>query len=368
MTILFLDQFDEVGGAQRSLLELAPALREAGAETHAGLPGDGPFAKRLRARGAHVHSIPLRPYSAGHKSLRDAAQFLADLWPLAKRIRELAEELNAAVVYVNGPRLMPAAALARVPQPVIFHAHSELSALNGRHLAAAAVLARRASVIAATQRVAKQWGERARVVYGGVEGPPAGWRRAPKAASPRIGLIGRFEPGKGQREFVLAAAALAAGLPEAEFWLCGDARAGDAAAQRYKDKVVALSPSQVKHLGWQDDVYEVLAHLDLLVVPSVSEGGIPYVVLDAFAARVPVLATPAGDLEQVIENGVNGFLLRSASPREIARRLRELLDEPGRLETAATNAHSLWRRRFTAARFRREIWKTIQQAAQARRS
>ena len=31
MTILFLDQFDEVGGAQRSLLELAPALREAGA-------------------------------------------------------------------------------------------------------------------------------------------------------------------------------------------------------------------------------------------------------------------------------------------------------------------------------------------------
>jgi glycosyltransferase involved in cell wall biosynthesis len=359
MRILFLEQFSSLGGAQRSLLELLPAVRRANWEAHVGLPNDGPLAARLREQGALIHTLPLSQYSDGRKHLSDAARFLRDVAVLSAEIRKLDGLLEPAVLYVNGPRLMPAVWRAGLGRPVIFHSHNYVSIWNGKPLVAAALHATRATVLAATRFVAHQWGARARVIYGGVDGPPPDWRRAARASGPRIGLIGRIEPDKRQKEFVLAAAELTPEMPDAEFILCGDARQGDEASLRYKREVLAPAPASLKYLGWCDDVYEVLSALDLLVMPSRCEGGVPYVLLDAFSAGVPVLASPVGDLAETIRDGENGFLLHSASPSGIARRLRELLSMPERLVLAAGNAHRLWRQRFTAERFRQEMWEVI---------
>ncbi len=120
----------------------------------------------------------------------------------------------------------------------------------------------------------------------------------------------------------------------------------------------------VEYLGWRDDTRRVLAQLDLLVMPSKSEGGMPFVVLDAFAAGVPVLASPAGDLGEIIEEGVNGFLLPEPAADAIAGRLRELIEEPDRLPVVAGAAQRLWRDKFTSVRHRREIREVIQATAQ----
>src|SRR6185369_341462 len=109
-----------------------------------------------------------------------------------------------------------------------------------------------------------------RVIYSGVEGPSTPLV-ARVTGGPRIGLIGRIHPQKGQRELVLAARELASAWPEAEFVLCGAALFGDPRAKRYQEEVLALTPPSVRYLGWSDDVYGVLADLDLLVVPSAEE-------------------------------------------------------------------------------------------------
>ncbi len=59
--LLILDQFNQLGGAQRCLLDLLPAFLAAGYETHLAAPGDGPLADGARSRGAVVHQHPLRP-------------------------------------------------------------------------------------------------------------------------------------------------------------------------------------------------------------------------------------------------------------------------------------------------------------------
>lgn len=359
MTILFLDQFSDLGGAQRCLLELLPAVEQAGWKAHAALPGDGKFAGLLRQRGVETHGISLGKYSLGRKSLLDGVRFLSDRSRVAGEIRDLAAGLDAAVVYVNGPRLMPAVARARLGRRVVFHCHNYVSGRNGRRLVASAIRRTGATIIAASEYLARQWNRPAHVVYGGVEGPGAGWRRVPRSSGPRAGLIGRFAPQKCQKEFVLAAARLAGEIPEAEFYLCGDALFGDRAAQRYKEKVLAAAPPSVRYLGWRDDVYELLANLELLVVPSTAEGGVPSIILEAFAARVPVLASPEGGIPEVIQDNWNGFLLASPQAPAIAERLRELLPQTDRLAGVAERAHRYWQERLTAERYRRQVWEAI---------
>lgn len=363
MKILFLDQFSELGGAQRCLLELLPAAVRAGWETHVALPGAGPLVPLLQQRDVHVHALSLGSYSLGRKSLPDSFRLLSDLRTVTSEIRSLAARVEPDVVYVNGPRLMPAVARARLRPPVIFHSHSRVAPSNGSFLVASALRRTQATVIAATQFAARQWSQPARVVYGGVDGPRRNWKRLQPGAGPRIGLIGRFAPQKCQKEFVLAAAELEREWPDAEFFLCGDALFGDRRGRLYKQRVLSMAPASVRCLGWCDDVYEVLAKLDLLVAPSRTEGGVPLVILEAFAAGVPVLASPVGDTAEIIEEGISGFLLPSTAAPAIARRLRELIPQRGRLTDVAACGRRLWCERFTADRYRNEIWGIIESLA-----
>ena len=345
MKILFLDQFSELGGGQLCLLDLLP---RSGWEAHAAVPGKGPLVEQLRQLGVEVHPLSLGSYTAGRKTLRDGMQFVSDRRVVSREIRELVKRIAPDVVYVNGPRLMPL-----VEGPVVFHAHNRLGGLAGR-LVRRAVRRTGATVIAASRFV---WeGAGARVIYGGVVGQASGLSGRARGPS-HIGLIGRFSPQKGQKQFVQAAALLPPGW---KFVLCGDAQFGET---HYRDQVLAMTPPSVRHLGWRDDVYEVLSDLTLLVVPSADEGGVPRVILEAFAAGVPVLALNSGAIPEVVRDEENGFLLRSAAPEEIARRLRELVPQRNRLAAVAARARQDWQERFTVDRYRREIWDVVTAAA-----
>jgi glycosyltransferase involved in cell wall biosynthesis len=363
MKILFLEQYAEAGGAQRCLLDLLPGVRAAGWEAHVALPEDGPLTPLLRERGAQVHFLSLGRYPSGRKSLADGIRFVANLPALAGEIRTLADRIGAALLYVNGPRLLPAVTAVR--RPILFHAHSAVPAASGGTLARTALRRSGAGVIAVSRFLAERWRRPAqgpvRVIYSGVEGPPTPLlARTP--GGPRVGLIGRIHPQKGQKELVLAARELASARPEAEFVLCGAALFGDPRAERYQQEVLSLAPPSVRYLGWRDDVYGVLADLDLLVVPSAEEGGVPRVILEAFAARVPVLALESGAIPEFIVDGENGFLLASATAAQLAARLNELLPQRERLRSVAAAGQRTWRERFTADRYRAEVLAAISEA------
>jgi glycosyltransferase involved in cell wall biosynthesis len=353
MTILFLDQFDDLGGAQLCLLDFMPRLRRQGWEVHAALPGTGAFAARLQEYGVCIHVLPLRKYNAGFKTPLDVLRLMANLPALSEAIRGLAELIRPGLIYVNGPRLLPAVARARVNAPVVFHSHNRVTARNGRMLAQHAIWSTKATVFAASRFAAACW-DRAHVVYGGVPGPAAEFvRRTPSV--PRVTLAGRIEEPKRQREFVLAARE----LPDVEFCICGDVRAGDRKAERYKQDVIRLAPASVKFLGNRPSIYPVLQETALLVLPSAGEGGFPRVLMEAFAAGVPVLARNSGAVPEILVDGRNGFLLESADPVSMARRIRTILDQPARMEETAAHCRQLWRENFTAERYAEDIWRIV---------
>lgn len=367
MRILLLDQFSDPGGAQQGLAELLPEMARRGWQGVVGLPGEGPLFSHVRAAGFPVERIPCGPYSSGRKSLADAARFLADTPRLARRIHALAEDIQADVIYVNGPRLLPAAAWARTGRPVVFHSHSFLFPGLVRQLAGISLARMDAHVIGQCEFVAEPWrsylpSERIRVLYNGVAGParlPA--RRV--GGPPQVGCVGRIAPEKGQRDFVDAAARIHKLLPECRFAIYGAPLFNEGSTEQYAAQVRRDAESlPIRFAGWVDNVYHAMAELDLLLVPSAGHEATTRVILEAFAAGLPVIAYGSGGIPEVIQNGVNGLLAHdAANMAELAVVL--LTGDPRRLISLSHEARDCWERRFTLEHYHRDVLRAIESVA-----
>jgi len=363
MRLLILDQFSDPGGAQQQLVELLPAMRERGWDALVGMPGNGPLFKQIGALGFETAPVECGPYRSGRKSPLDALRFLSGAPRLARQVRLLAKQIRADLVYVNGPRLLPAVVGLRVP--VVFHCHSYIGAGVSRWMAGEALRRTDASVIAACRFVAEPWTrfvprDRVKVIYNGVAAPSRSAER--HSGAPRVGCIGRIAPEKGQREFLHVASIIHRALPECRFVLCGAPLFSDARAQRYAARVRAAAAGlPVEFTGWVSDIDVAMAELDLLLVPSTGREATTRVIPEAYAAGVPVIAFPAGGIPEVVA-GLPGLLAETAE--QMAAIAIELLTGPAeRLALMSEAGKEQWHRRFTLERYHQDVLATIECAA-----
>ena len=91
--------------------------------------------------------------------------------------------------------------------------------------------------------------------------------------------------------------------------------------------------------GWLSEAEKeaLYREADLLLLPSYEEG-MPYVIVEAMAAGLPIISTPVGAIPEVIEEGINGFLINPGDYQALARRVVQLCrDEELRLQIGHTN-------------------------------
>lgn len=369
MNILCLDQFRTMGGGQRSLLELLPAMRARGWNARVVLPGEGTFAERVRQSGFAVDFVVCGDYTPGRKRLADFVRYGRESLPAVRRIFDLTAKHRTDLLYVNGPRLLPAAALAAAARsiPLMFHSHHRIVQPVAVRLAGEALRMSRAGLIACCRFAAEPLApyvppERSRIVYNGVAMPgrPRAFRNIPEVRC--IGVIGRVEPEKGQMEFIGAAAELAPDFPERSFLVIGAPLFSSAA---YLERVKAASRGlPVEFLGWQEDIGAAFSKLDLLVVPSCDSDSTPRVVLEAFSAGVPVVAFSSGGIPELVRDGETGFLASGQSAEALAARIRSVLAmEPRTVRAVTARARAEWRERYTLERYQHEAMEAIESFA-----
>lgn len=102
---------------------------------------------------------------------------------------------------------------------------------------------------------------------------------------------------------------------------------GEKAALERKARRLGLIPGHLEFLGECEHIPSLLAHSRLLISCSDYEG-FPNVILEAMAARLPVLATPVGDVEQIVKDGATGFLLKPDDAQGMADRIVHLINDP----------------------------------------
>src|SRR4051812_11427530 len=119
MRILILDQFGELGGGQRCLLEAVEGFDAFGWEIHAAVPSEGPLTEALRPYVESVAPLACGPFTSGRKRAADTFRFAKQLPAQRSLISAIVRRANIDVLYVNGPRVLPAAALGRLGRPVV---------------------------------------------------------------------------------------------------------------------------------------------------------------------------------------------------------------------------------------------------------
>lgn len=94
---------------------------------------------------------------------------------------------------------------------------------------------------------------------------------------------------------------------------------------------------RVHLLGFRTDVVAVMKSLDIFLITSVIEG-LGTIVLEAFAAGTPVVATHTGGIPEMVEDGVTGLMAPARDPNQLAECVLRLTEEPVLRERLTTNA------------------------------
>jgi len=140
---------------------------------------------------------------------------------------------------------------------------------------------------------------------------------------PLIGNVAHLAGHKGQRDLVAAAALVLRQVPEARFLIVGE---GECRAA-LEAQVAELGLQQrVLLVGFRTDVPALLAAFDIFCFPSHLEG-LGTSVLDALASGRPVVATRAGGIPEMIEDGRHGLLVPPRDPAALAAALLRLLEQ-----------------------------------------
>jgi glycosyltransferase involved in cell wall biosynthesis len=176
------------------------------------------------------------------------------------------------------------------------------------------------------------------VLPGGIDG-----RRFAAAFGPAtqdLVVVGRLAPIKRVDLFLEAAALARRRLPQLAATVVGDGQERGRLEARAHE--LGLDGC-VRFAGHQGDVAPWLARARVLVLTSDSEG-LPLSVMEAMTAGLPVVASRVGDLPDLVEDGVNGFLVPERAPEAFAERIVELLSDDERRERFSVAARLAARR------------------------
>lgn len=197
--------------------------------------------------------------------------------------------------------------------------------------------------------------ERLTVLYNGLD--LAAFDRQPVTLVPRnagecvIGNAGRFVAQKGQHHLIELARRLKAQGERFRLLIAGSGELEGELIQAAADAGVA---DQIEFLGFVERMPQFFAEIDLFVLPSQHEGS-SNTVLEAMAARKPVVAFNISSLPEMVVSGETGLLVEAGSVAALTQAVTTLIhDEPLR-KTYGENGRKRVEERFSMQRMLRDF-------------
>lgn len=311
------------------------------------VPESGPFSQLLAQKGLPTVILPLpilsRLYSPG-ALVREIAK-----WPgFAKRFEALLQEVNPDIVYTKSHRS------AIVVEPILTRRHiplvwsmSQFIKSQPLHYLAIHRMIRHSSAIVvisnATREAILRLGaipERVHTIPIGIDlrnfnipvAQVAQFREEHSIApeSPLVGMVGWVQPLKGWHVLVEAIPLVRAVFPNARFLFVGDC-----IEETYKNYQMHLrmrltelgQEDAVIWLGYRQDIPLIMNACDVVIQASIEPETLGVTILEAMAARKPVICSNLGALPEVNLNGETGLVVAPNQPVELAEAMKRLLGD-----------------------------------------
>jgi glycosyltransferase involved in cell wall biosynthesis len=146
--------------------------------------------------------------------------------------------------------------------------------------------------------------------------------------SKKVLLAARLLWEKGITEYIQAAQKLSSLGYSVDFILAGQPDMGNPNSVQQEQVEIWQQAGIIKPIGHVDDMAELLKSVDIMVLPSFYREGVPRSLIEAAAAGLPIVTTDTPGCRDIVENGVNGFLVPIRDGNALAEAIRKILDDP----------------------------------------
>ena len=337
-----------VGGGQQHVLWLAEGLERAKFEVAVACAGEGYLVDELRRRGITVHPVRMSNVP-GIRSFSDCirlfrrwkpdivhthggtAGFLARVCSVVSPAGKLVHSYHG-IHYLHNLKSpknrfykLVDRVLKRLTDRLVCVAQSDLD-LGIRH-----------GVADIRKTVIIRYGiDTERFVAAATETHPAG--KARKV----VGTIGRLHVQKGHRYLIEAAAMVIKTNPSVIFRIVGEGELRN----ELQEQIKALGlHGHVQLLGARTDIPQLLADMDIFVLPSLWEG-LPIVLLEAMAARKPIVVSAVDGVMEAVRDGQEALLFPSKDSHALAAAICRLLSDDALATRISKNARERVVREF----------------------
>jgi glycosyltransferase involved in cell wall biosynthesis len=396
MTVLFLSPSAERGGAERVLLTMTAALRDAhpAMPLHVLLLGDGPLTAQLQAQGVATSCLHLPPEAArlGDSQLalgvargkldlcRQGVLAVPGMCEFLRGFGAMVRRLRPALVHSNGIKTHVLVRLAGLDDdlPVVWHVHDfygarplarRLLRWSARRMHAGVAVS---SAVAADLRTVVQdrpvivvpnaidTGRfRPLVVDTARLDALAGMPPAPPTTL-RVGLVATYARWKGHDVFLHAAAHLmrsakADADPRVRFYIIGgpvyQTDGSQFSAAELHGLAAALGIDRhCGFIGFQPDPWDVYPALDIVVHASTRPEPFGLTIVEAMACGRAVIATAAGGAAELVAPGQDALAVPPGDPAALAGALERLQADAELRQRLGASARATAVARFDAAR------------------
>ncbi|MEW6331578.1 MAG: glycosyltransferase family 4 protein [Pseudomonadota bacterium] len=149
-------------------------------------------------------------------------------------------------------------------------------------------------------------------------------RKLGLADLPTLGIVATLRDWKGHAYLLEAFGQLRARFPEWQLLVVGDGPMREILEQQTRDRRL---DDRVRLVGNRDDVELWLNALDLFVLPSYGEEGVPQGIMQAMACGLAVVSTPVGAIREAVVDGETGVLVEPRNSDALAQGLARLMSD-----------------------------------------
>lgn len=344
MKILYVITKSNWGGAQRHVYDLAVAMKDKGHSTIVALGGEGILRKNLEDVGIKTHSLSRLERDVS--VTKDYASFW-DIWSVIKRERP-------DVVHLHSPKAAGLGALAarllRVKK-IVYTVHGWTFNEDRPFFQKTIIIfASWLTMILAHHTIILSEREYAQTLYfpriknkillimPGMKPPifmsiDGARQYVSKSANIDltelkkmfvIGTIAELHPNKGLIYLLNAIEQVSKDHPNIICIIMGDGESRASLEQIIKDRKLE---NHVKLLGYVNEAVHYLKALNVFILPSIKEG-LPYALLEAGFASLPVISTTVGGVPEIVEDMKSGVLVQPKNNRELAHSISFMIEHP----------------------------------------
>ncbi|RQN02444.1 glycosyltransferase family 1 protein [Clostridium butyricum] len=343
--ILYLHAGAELYGADIVLLELLKNIDKKKFEPLVILPCEGPLVKKLKQNNIKVMVIEYPILRRKYFTPFGILNYIKDYFKYSKEIKEIVEKNNIDIIHTNTAAVLEGAYVKRKVKTIkhIWHIHEIIVKPPIIHKFLSFIISRFSDEVVVVSNAVKKhlmdtgyFKKEIKVIYNGVDNkifnPNNDTEYIRKEFNiPKdsivVGMIGRINAWKGQKDFLLAMdkvlkknnnvyAMMVGGVFEGEEWRKKELEE-QINTMENKDRIIFSD--------YRKDTPNIHCLYDIFVLPSTNPDPLPTVVLEAMASGKPVVGYRHGGVCEMVDKEKNGFLIDVNDTEQLANQIDYLI-------------------------------------------